>query len=134
MPFWVYIRKCSDGSYCTGHADNLEYRIAQQGEGKIDGCTASRLPVTFVFAEQFLARLDALEMEQRLKGWSRKKKGRADAWRLGRRIKIGQEQARGCSIAARSWFDRHTTNGEYFSVRRFDELRAGSEPVEGPEK
>lgn len=74
MPFWVYILKCSDGSYYTGHTDNLEYRIAQHGEGKIDGYTAPRLPVTLVFAEQFFTRLEALEMERRIKGWSRKKK------------------------------------------------------------
>ncbi|XUX00899.1 MAG: GIY-YIG nuclease family protein [Dehalogenimonas sp.] len=25
--FWVYIVKCSDGSFYTGHTDNLESRI-----------------------------------------------------------------------------------------------------------
>ncbi len=35
MPFWVYILKCSDGSYYTGHTDNLEVRIAQHGEGRL---------------------------------------------------------------------------------------------------
>jgi predicted GIY-YIG superfamily endonuclease len=74
MPFWVYILKCNDNSYYTGHSDNLEYRIAQHMEGKIDGYTATRLPVTLVFSEQFVTRLEALEMEQRIKGWSRKKK------------------------------------------------------------
>lgn len=74
MPFWVYILRCSDKSYYTGHTDNLEIRIAQHNEGKIDGYTATRLPVTLIFAEQFATRLEALEMERRIKGWSRKKK------------------------------------------------------------
>jgi predicted GIY-YIG superfamily endonuclease len=27
MSFWVYILKCADGSYYTGHTDNLEARL-----------------------------------------------------------------------------------------------------------
>jgi predicted GIY-YIG superfamily endonuclease len=73
-PFWVYVLKCSDDSYYTGHTDNLEMRIAQHNEGKIDSYTATRLPIALVFSEQFTSRLEALEMEQRIKGWSRKKK------------------------------------------------------------
>ena len=74
MSFWVYILKCNDGSYYTGHTDNLELRFAMHQEGKIDGYTASRLPVTLVFSEHFTTRLEALEMERRVKTWSRKKK------------------------------------------------------------
>jgi predicted GIY-YIG superfamily endonuclease len=74
MPFWVYILKCNDNSYYTGHTDNLELRLAMHEQGGIDGYTASRRPVTLVFSEQFSTRLEALEMEQRIKGWSRKKK------------------------------------------------------------
>lgn len=73
-PFWVYILKCNDDSYYIGHTDNLEMRIAQHNEGKIDSYTATRLPVALVFSEQFATRLEALEMERRIKGWSRKKK------------------------------------------------------------
>ena len=74
MAFWVYILKCNDGSYYTGHTDNLEYRIAMHQDGRIDGYTASRQPVVLVFSAQFGTRLEALAMEQRIKGWSRKKK------------------------------------------------------------
>jgi predicted GIY-YIG superfamily endonuclease len=74
MSFWVYILQCNDNSYYTGHTDNLELRIAQHHEGKIDSYTATRLPVSLLFSEQFGTRLEALEMEQRIKGWSRKKK------------------------------------------------------------
>ena len=74
MSFWVYILKCTDGSYYTGHTDNLEYRVAMHHEGRNDGYTKSRQPVTLVFSEQFGTRLEALEIEQRIKGWSRAKK------------------------------------------------------------
>jgi len=74
MAFWVYILKCNDNSYYTGHTDNLEARVAMHSAGSIDGYTATRLPVSLVFSEQFASRLEALEMEKRIKGWSRKKK------------------------------------------------------------
>ena len=74
MSFWVYILKCNDDSYYTGHTDNLELRVAMQQTGKIDGYTGSRLPITLLFSEQFTTRFDALEMERRIKTWSRKKK------------------------------------------------------------
>jgi putative endonuclease len=73
-PFWIYILKCDDGSYYTGHTDNLDQRMSSHAEGKSCGYTATRLPVTLIFAEQFATRFEALEMEQRIKGWSRKKK------------------------------------------------------------
>ncbi|MBI3715612.1 MAG: GIY-YIG nuclease family protein [Betaproteobacteria bacterium] len=74
MAFWVYILKCKDNSYYTGHTDNLEARVSMHSAGSIDGYTATRLPVSLVFSEQFVTRLEALEMERRIKGWSRKKK------------------------------------------------------------
>jgi predicted GIY-YIG superfamily endonuclease len=73
-PFHVYILRCADGSYYTGHTDNLEMRFAQHKEGKIDSYTAKRLPVSLEFAQEFVTRIEALEMEMRIKGWSRKKK------------------------------------------------------------
>ena len=74
MSFWVYILQCADNSYYTGHTDNLELRIGQHADGKSASYTATRLPVTLVFSEQFVSRADTLEMELRIKGWSRKKK------------------------------------------------------------
>ncbi len=74
MSFWVYILQCNDGAYYTGHTDNLELRMGQHVEGKSAAYTATRLPVTLVFSEQFVSRAEALEMELRIKGWSRKKK------------------------------------------------------------
>ena len=74
MPFWIYMLRCSDGSYYTGHTDNLEHRIGlhQQGEGV--GYTSTRRPVEVVFTQQCTTREEALAAELQIKGWSRKKK------------------------------------------------------------
>ncbi|MDB5801944.1 MAG: tRNA/rRNA methyltransferase SpoU [Rhodocyclales bacterium] len=72
--FWVYILKCSDGTYYTGHTDNLEHRLGQHQGGVCGGYTATRLPVTLVWSQEFASREDALAAERRVKGWSRAKK------------------------------------------------------------
>jgi len=75
MSFWVYILKCSDGSYYTGHTDNLEMRMAQHRGRAFQSCyTATRLPVDLVFSQEFPSREEALASERQIKGWSRKKK------------------------------------------------------------
>jgi predicted GIY-YIG superfamily endonuclease len=51
MSFWVYILRCADGSYYTGHTDNLEHRIGQHLAGEADGYTATRNPVELVFSQ-----------------------------------------------------------------------------------
>jgi putative endonuclease len=74
MGFWVYILRCADGSYYTGHTDNLEQRIAQHQNGEFGGYTATRKPVTLVFSQECATREEVLRTEQQLKSWSRKKK------------------------------------------------------------
>jgi len=74
MGFWVYILLCGDGSYYTGHADNLEKRIAEHGFGEGDAYTSTRLRVTLVFSQEFSSRDEPLACERQIKGWSRKKK------------------------------------------------------------
>jgi predicted GIY-YIG superfamily endonuclease len=75
MSFWVYILRCSDDSYYTGHTDNLEIRIGQHVTGAFPNCyTYSRRPLECVFTQEFPTREEALASEQQIKGWSRKKK------------------------------------------------------------
>lgn len=75
MPFYVYIIKCGDGSYYTGHTDHLENRLNQHHSRYFPACyTASRFPLELVFLQSFETRIDALSRERQLKGWSRKKK------------------------------------------------------------
>jgi predicted GIY-YIG superfamily endonuclease len=72
--FFVYILKCNDGSYYTGHTDDLEKRIAEHHQKLIDGYTASRLPFKVVYIQSFATRDEAFNEERKIKGWSRKKK------------------------------------------------------------
>jgi putative endonuclease len=73
--FWVYLLKCADKSYYAGHTDDLENRLAQHHSKEIPSCyTATRLPVTLVYSQEFSTREEALGSERQIKGWSRKKK------------------------------------------------------------
>jgi predicted GIY-YIG superfamily endonuclease len=75
MGFWVYMLRCHDGSYYTGHTDALEQRIAEHTSGAFTGCyTYQRRPVELVFAQEVATREEALAAERRIKGWSRAKK------------------------------------------------------------
>ncbi|HEY3302254.1 MAG TPA: GIY-YIG nuclease family protein [Candidatus Binatia bacterium] len=74
MSFSVYILRCADNSYYTGHTDNLEQRLAKHQAGEIEGYTSARLLVRLLFSEQFETREEALACERQIKGWSRKKK------------------------------------------------------------
>jgi putative endonuclease len=73
-PGWVYILKCSDGSFYTGSTSHLERRLDEHKTGLITGITSSRLPVKLVFSEQFDDIADAVVAERRIKGWRRAKK------------------------------------------------------------
>ena len=72
--FWVYILKCSDNSYYTGHTDNIEKRISEHKLREFCCYTASRLPVKVVFVQMFNTREAAFNAERKIKGWSRNKK------------------------------------------------------------
>ncbi|MBI4745605.1 MAG: GIY-YIG nuclease family protein [Deltaproteobacteria bacterium] len=73
MSFHVYVLMCADDSYYTGHTDNLEKRIAEH-QSAACAYTSTRLPVKLLFSQEFPTREEALASEQRIKGWSRKKK------------------------------------------------------------
>jgi tRNA(adenine34) deaminase len=75
MAFWTYMLRCSDGSYYTGHTDDLDARIGQHHAGVITGCyTHDRRPLTLVYAQPFETREEALAAERQVKGWHREKK------------------------------------------------------------
>jgi predicted GIY-YIG superfamily endonuclease len=71
---WVYILRCADGSYYTGHTTHLERRVAEHQAGEGSDWTKSRLPVELVFAQEMPDESQALIVEQQIKGWSRAKK------------------------------------------------------------
>lgn len=74
MKAWVYIVRCSDGSFYTGSTTALEQRIADHNTGRYEGYTSKRLPVELLWCEEFVDIRDASVLERRIKGWSRKKK------------------------------------------------------------
>jgi putative endonuclease len=74
MAFWCYMLRCSDGRFYTGHTDDLERRIGQHQTGGYCAFTSTRRPVTLVWCESFPSRIEALEAERIVGGWSRVKK------------------------------------------------------------
>ncbi|WP_051749942.1 GIY-YIG nuclease family protein [Sphingobium chlorophenolicum] len=74
MPFWTYMLHCPDRSFYAGHTDDLQTRIAQHETGAIPGHTQNRRPIKLVWSQQFGTRMEALEAERQIKGWSRAKK------------------------------------------------------------
>ena len=74
QPFYVYMLRCSDGSYYVGHTDNIEARIGMHKQRIVKGYTSKRLPVKLVFLQEFNTRAEAITGERQIKGWSRQKK------------------------------------------------------------
>jgi putative endonuclease len=72
---WLYILRCSDGSYYIGTTrTSLEIRMAQHNAGTFEGYTLPRRPVELIFSQWFDRIDDAIENERKLKKWSRAKK------------------------------------------------------------
>ena len=72
---YVYMLRCSDGSYYVGSARlGLERRLSEHNTGAHDGYTSKRLPVELVWSEHFPSITDAIAVERQIKGWSRAKK------------------------------------------------------------
>jgi putative endonuclease len=66
---FVYVIKCSDGSYYTGCTHNLEERLARHSLGQIQ-YTKLRLPVELVTYVAFTNKYKAFEFEKYLKSGS----------------------------------------------------------------
>ena len=73
MPF-VYILECSDKSYYTGYAIDLEKRLQQHQEGTGSKYTRGRCPVRLVYQEEWPTKGEAMSREFEIKHWSRKQK------------------------------------------------------------
>lgn len=75
-PFYVYIVKCSDGSFYTGYTDNLGLRLKEHN-GLLKGgarYTRSHRPVKLVYSEPFPIRASAQSRERKIKKMSHKEK------------------------------------------------------------
>ena len=56
--FYVYILKCADNSYYTGHTDDLEKRLSEHTSNSVPCYTSKRLPVKLVFQQEFATRME----------------------------------------------------------------------------
>ena len=73
--YYVYILKCSDGSYYTGITNYLEKRIYEHQAGLVSKCyTHNRRPLKCVYSADFNDVGLAIQSEKQIKGWGRKKK------------------------------------------------------------
>ena len=80
MAFWTYLLRCADGSYCVGHTDDLDRRLAQHQTETFAGYTELRKPLRLAWSQEMPGREEALAAERQIKRWSRKKK---EAWIRG---------------------------------------------------
>ena len=75
MYYYIYIVKCSDGSYYTGVTNNVQRRIGEHEAGIDSKCyTYKRRPIELVYTEYFFDVRYAIDREKQIKRWSRKKK------------------------------------------------------------
>ena len=72
---YVYILKCSDGTYYTGVTSNLTQRIYRHDIGYFPDCyTYKRRPLSLEFYCEFTDINLAFEKEKQIKKWSKAKK------------------------------------------------------------
>jgi predicted GIY-YIG superfamily endonuclease len=74
MSWFVYILKCSDGSYYVGHTEDIKKRVTVHNASKGAQYTAMRTPVALVYQESAASISFAMKRELQIKHWSRAKK------------------------------------------------------------
>jgi len=74
LSYYVYILRCKDGSYYTGHAKDVEKRFEMHRKGKGARYTRMHEPEKLVYIEQFESRSEAMRRERKIKMLSHNKK------------------------------------------------------------
>ena len=72
--WFLYILKCSDGTFYTGITKDIERRLTAHNNGKGAHFTRSRRPVEIIYQETLKSRTQALVREFAVKSLPRKKK------------------------------------------------------------
>ena len=70
----MYILECSDLSFYVGSTVNLEWRIAQHQAGLGAKYTKRRVPVRFVYGEEYESIEEAFLREKQVQNWGRAKR------------------------------------------------------------
>ena len=72
---YLYILKCSDGTFYTGVTSQLTQRIFQHNTAYFPNCyTVTRRPLQLVFYAEFTDINLAIQKEKQIKKWSKAKK------------------------------------------------------------
>jgi putative endonuclease len=74
MSYYVYILRCKDGTYYTGHAKDAEKRFEMHKKGRGARYTRIHEPEKLVYVEQFESRGEAMKRERKIKKLSHSKK------------------------------------------------------------
>ena len=69
--WYLYILKCSDGTFYTGITDDVSRRLAEHNAGKGAKYTRGRGPVVLGFCKVVESKSNALKEEYRIKQLSR---------------------------------------------------------------
>lgn len=77
---WVYLVRCSDGSYYCGYARDPVSRIKAHNLGKGSKILRGKLPVRLAFVRKFATKGNALSFEAMIK-----RRSHADKHRLSKR-------------------------------------------------
>jgi len=72
--WWVYLLRCSDGTFYIGMSTDVEKRLATHNAGKGAKYTRGRLPVACVWREEVTSESAARKREYALKQLSRNEK------------------------------------------------------------
>lgn len=72
--YYVYILKCSNGSYYTGYTGNLAKRMEDHNRGIASRYTRARRPVKLVYLEEHATRAGAMRREREIKRFARREK------------------------------------------------------------
>lgn len=75
MAYSVYIVSCSDGSFYTGYAVDVNKRVFAHNTGKTGAkYTKARRPVTLVYQKEFTTKSEAMKNEYIIKQLTREQK------------------------------------------------------------
>ena len=74
LRYYVYIMTNHSGTLYVGVTNDLERRVIEHTEHKIDGFTKKYKITRLVYFEETPSRRTAIEREKEIKGWKRHKK------------------------------------------------------------
>ena len=89
--YYTYMVLCSDNSLYTGYTDDVQRRVQTHNSGKGAKYTKARLPVTWVYQEQFQTKQEAMQREYAIKQFTRAQKLRLLPQELQQKMKLVEQ-------------------------------------------